>query len=60
MTTNKQKELKQMSRCKKHDYYSIGSYGKYTKTGFYMGSQEHLKCSNCGGTKKTIINRRYK
>jgi hypothetical protein len=44
-----------MSRCKKHDYYSTGSYGKYTKTGFYMGSQE-----NCGGTKKTIINRRYK
>tara|TARA_R100000655_G_scaffold7920_5_gene21129 strand:+ start:3365 stop:3481 length:117 start_codon:yes stop_codon:yes gene_type:complete len=38
----------------------MGSYGKYTKSGFYQGSQEHFMCDDCGATKKTFINRRYK
>ena len=52
-----------MSRCKKHDFYSMGSFGKYTRSGgrgFYMGSQEHFKCSHCGAEKKVFADRRYK
>ena len=59
----RKKRKNEMSRCKKHDFYSMGSFGKYTRSGgrgFYMGSQEHFKCSHCGAEKKVFADRRYK